>query len=63
MEKTFNLTGINFNTGMKNILNSAFHSLLYSFSPKKHITASNNDKILSLLFVISFFKNIDYSCN
>jgi hypothetical protein len=35
MEKTLNLNGINFNTGIKNIMNSAFHSFLYSFSPKK----------------------------
>ncbi len=35
MEKTLNLNGINFNTGIKNIQNSAFHSFLNSFSPKK----------------------------
>jgi hypothetical protein len=37
MEKTLNLNGINFNTGIKNILNSAFHYFLYSFSQKKNI--------------------------
>jgi hypothetical protein len=37
MEKTLNLNGINFNTGIKNIQNSAFHSFLYSFSKKKNI--------------------------
>ncbi len=35
MEKTLNLNEINFNTGIKNILNSAFHYFLYSFSQKK----------------------------
>ncbi len=37
MEKILNLNGINFNTGIKNILNSAIHSFLYSFSQKKNI--------------------------
>jgi hypothetical protein len=32
MEKTLNLNGINFT---ENILNSAFHYFLYSFSQKK----------------------------
>jgi hypothetical protein len=47
MEKTLNLNGINFNTGIKNIQNLAFHSFLYSFSPKKtYYRLKNVKKIL-----------------